>query len=312
MTRRPIRSLAVALLAILISAITAWYVGWRIRLALRFVHPPRHRVAADVARRAFAEIDGLEDVVLRTSDGLSIRGWFSPGRRRAAIILVHGLQGNRASLEPEAALFARHGYGILLFDLRGEGDSDGDLATWGDREQRDVKAALDYVSARPEIDPKRIALLGFSIGGSTVAMVAAREPRVSAVILYATWTSLNHEIRTNYSQWGLISWVPVWLTMRMSGVDFENIRPIDFVADIAPRPLLMVAGGRDDDTPVPIMRKVFDRAQEPKQFWVVPEAGHGGVFEARPSDYESHVVPFLDSSIGADASRDEKILRSTQ
>ena len=299
-TGRASKSLVVALVAFLLVAAATWGISRQVRSALSLVHPSRHRVADDVARRAFSEIDNLQNVVFRTSDGLSIRGWFSPGRRRAGVILVHGLMGNRATLEPEAAVLAHHGYAILLFDLRAEGDSDGHLATWGDREQNDVEAALDYVSARPEIDPKRIALLGFSIGGSTVVMVAARDPRVRAVILYATWTSLRDEIRTNYSRWGPLSWVPTWLTMRASGVDFENVRPIDFVASVAPRPLLMIAGGHDEDTPVSIMRKVFARAGEPKQLWVVPEAGHGGVFQARPSEYESRVASFLDSSIGKD------------
>jgi dipeptidyl aminopeptidase/acylaminoacyl peptidase len=290
-----------------LSAIAAFAIGATgllvtdVRRGLKFVHPYRVRVSPDEVRRAFGEIDKLEDVTLRTSDGLSLRGWFGPGRRRAAVILVHGLSGNRASLEPEAAVMARNGYGVLLFDSRAEGDSDGDTATWGDRERRDVAAALDFVSSRSEIDPARIALLGFSVGGSTVVMSAARDLRVHAVILYAVWPSLDEEIRTNDGHYGRLSWGPTVTTMNWAGVDFGNVKPIDHIAEIAPRPLLMIAGGHDEDTPLRAMLRVFARAQSPKQLWVVPEAHHGGVYQARPGEYESRVVSFLDASIGQDS-----------
>jgi dipeptidyl aminopeptidase/acylaminoacyl peptidase len=284
--------------AALAAAAAMFAVAKSARLGASFIHPRRFRVSAEQTRKAFADIASLQEVTLKTSDGLALRAWFSPGVRRAAVIFVHGLWGNRAFLEPEAAVISRHGYGVLLFDSRAEGDSEGTVATWGDREQRDVTAALDYVSSRPEIDPTRIGLLGFSVGGSTVAMASALDHRVSAVVLYATWPSLADEMRANHAELGALSWGPIVATMRLAGVDFSSVRPIDHVAEISPRPLLMIAGGQDEDTPVPVMRRVFDAAREPKQLWIVAEAHHGGVYQARPEEYEKRVIAFLDGSIG--------------
>src|SRR5262245_60012802 len=95
------------------------------RQGLRLVHPLRKRVTAEEVALARDEIPVLDDVTLHSADGLALRAWFSPGARRAAVIRVHGLLGNRMSLEPDARVLASHGYGVLLFDSRASGDSDG-------------------------------------------------------------------------------------------------------------------------------------------------------------------------------------------
>ncbi len=261
------------------------------------VHFPRAPVSPDSEASAFADLPGLEKVNLRTSDGLRLRAWFAPGKRRAAVILVHGGGGNRTQMLPEARVFSRHGYGILVYDSRASGESDGDLVTWGDREQRDLTAAIDYVSGRPEIDPTRIAVLGLSIGASTVAMTAPRDSRASAVILYATWTSLADEIKYKYGKYGVLSWAPVLIGMLLHGVAADNVRPIDVIASIHPRPLLMITGTLDGDTPVPVMQRLFDAAGEPKDLWVVPRANHGDYLKVSPAEYESRVTAFLDRAL---------------
>jgi len=261
------------------------------------------RVSAEEAARAHAEIPTLEDVQFRTSDGLTLRGWYVRSQGGAALIFVHGGGSNRLALLPEARMLARHGYGFLVYDSRASGDSDGNTVTWGDREQLDLAAALDYVSARADVDPRRIGLVGLSIGGSTVAMTGARDPRARAVVLYATWPSLEREIRQNYSPYGAISRGSTLLAMRLSGVDPDNVRPIDVVGQIAPRPLLMITGGRDGDTPPSVMMELFAAAGEPKAFWMVPASGHGGYFQSEPTEYENRVVGFLGDALSRDSVR---------
>jgi pimeloyl-ACP methyl ester carboxylesterase len=260
------------------------------------VYMARVPVTPEAAAKAFAAIPKLENLSLRTSDGMKLRAWFSPGERGAVVILVHGGGGNRAQLLPEAIVMARHGYGVLAYDSRGSGESDGDRVTWGDGEQRDLTAALDYVSSRAEIDPHRIAVLGLSIGASTVAMTAARDQRASAVILYATWTSLADEIADKFQRLGPLSSAPTLIGMRLRGVNPDNVRPIDVIGAIHPRPLLMIAGTLDKDTPLPIMDRVFAAALPPKDLWLVPGAEHGTCFETAPVEYESRVIGFLDGA----------------
>ena len=261
------------------------------------VHGPRSHVTPANSARARAEIPGLEEAALRTSDGLTLRGWFAPGKGRGAVIFTHGGGGaDRMALLPEAAVIARHGYGVLLYDSRAAGESDGDMCSWGDREQRDVAAALDYVTARPDVDRDRVALLGFSIGGSTVALAAANDPRARAVILYATWSSLEDEMK-HRAKFGPLSWGPALLRLRRSGVHVDDVDPIDRIVAIHPRPLLMIAGTDDGDTPLPVMERVFAAAGDPKELWIVQGAGHGTYYETAPAEYESRVIGFLDHAL---------------
>ena len=268
------------------------------RRAMRMVHPARVRAPAAAQEQARAQVRDLEEVTLRTADGLTLRGWFSPGRRRAAVVLVHGGDGHRAQLLAEALLLARAGYGFVAYDSRASGDSDGDLMTMGDHEQRDLAAALDFLAARPEIDPRRIAVLGFSIGGSTATMTAAADPRVAAVILYATWLSLEAEMKHKMRKYGALSWGPTLFVLRQAGVDLARVRPIDRLRAIAPRPLLMIAGTADEDTPLGIMQQLYASAGPPKELWVVPGAGHGGYLDVAPTEYQARVIGFLDRTIG--------------
>lgn len=246
---------------------------------------------------ALRDVPGLEDASFRTTDGLTLRGWFAPGSRGAAIVFVHGGGGNRMQLFPEARILAHHGYGVLIYDSRASGESDGDLATLGAREQRDVEAAIDFVSARPEIDPKRIGIVGFSVGASTVVLEVAHDRRTRAVVLYATWSSMEDEIKWKARRFGPLSWAPVLFGLRRQGVDVDAVRPIDHMGEIAPRPLLMIAGSDDSDTPVAVMEQVFAAAREPKELWVEPRATHGSYVETAPAEYERRVVGFFDRSL---------------
>lgn len=239
----------------------------------------------------------VEDVTLKTSDGLALRGWYVPSKQRAAIAFVHGGKQNRAALQPEATELARRGYGVLLFDSRNSGESDGELSTWGEAEQKDVTAALDFLSARSDVDPKRIGVLGFSIGATTVALAAASDKRAAAVVLNATWTSLEDEAHDKFNRYGRLSEAAALWAFRDAGIHVERIRPVDHVGEIAPRPLFMVGGDVDDDTPVAINQRVFAAAKEPKSLWIVPGANHGECMKKAPAEYTKRLVTFFDASL---------------
>jgi uncharacterized protein len=270
------------------------------QLAAQFLRPHAHPIAREARAEAFDRVPDLRDVTLRTSDGLTLRGWFSPGTRRAAVILIHGEAGDRTQLLPEALVLARHGYGFLAYDSRAHGESDGDRTTWGDSERRDVAAALDLVSASPELDPRRIALLGFSIGGTTATLVAASDPRVRALIASPVWTSLEDEVRSKSGRLAMLTAPPALFALRRSGIDVDALRPIDHVGEIAPRPLLLIAGKMDRDTPAAVTQRMFDAARAPKTLWMVPGADHGEYLQAAPAEYEARVVAFLDEALGAE------------
>jgi hypothetical protein len=109
-----------------------------------------------------------ENVTFTTTDGLELESWYIPSRNGAAVIAFPGRNGPHG----KARMLARHGYGVLLFDRRGEGRSDGEPNSWGWGGATDVKAALAYLQTRPDVDPYRIGGIGLSVGGEMIEAAA--------------------------------------------------------------------------------------------------------------------------------------------
>jgi dipeptidyl aminopeptidase/acylaminoacyl peptidase len=258
---------------------------------------PRVHVGPSERSEAARALGALEDVELRTDDALVLRGWYHPSRNRAAVVLVHGGGANRTELLPEATALARSGFGVLVYDARASGESDGVRVTWGVEEQWDLRAAIDFLVARSDVDSARVGAQGLSVGGSTVALGAARDRRIRAVLLNATWTSLRDEVDHKLGKYGRLSTTAALYAFERAGIDVDAVRPVDHVAEIAPRALFVATGERDTDTPVSAMRTLFAAAGSPKELWIVPGAPHGGYAKAAPGVYEERVVRFFTSSL---------------
>ena len=119
-----------------------------------------------------------ENVTFTTSDGLELKGWYIKSQNGAAVISFPG----RASSQERAKILADHGYGVLLFDRRGEGESDGDPNIFGWQGERDVHAAVEFLQGRPDVDPDRIGGIGLSVGGEMMIEAAAESNALKAIV----------------------------------------------------------------------------------------------------------------------------------
>ena len=134
-------------------------------------------VFTHVARTPVEDIDlgtdRVEDVAFKTDDGLELEGSYVPSRNGAAVIVAFGRKGS----QKHARMLARHGYGVLIFDRRGEGESDGDpnAYAWSDGE-KDLDAAVAFVARRPDVDRRRIG----ASGSRSEASRCSRPPRATA------------------------------------------------------------------------------------------------------------------------------------
>ncbi len=257
--------------------------GWR------ELHPPRVAIEGLKAKN---ELTGLIDVSLRTEDGLKLAGWYVPSRNRAAVLLVHGFGSNREQLIPHARVLAAEGYGVLMLDLRAHGESEGTRCSWGDAERRDVKAALDFLSARAEVDGGRIGGLGISLGAATLALAAADDQRLAALILEATVSSLEEGAYLDPPRWGWFSAAPGLAVFRAAGIDVVSVRPVDALARVAPRPFLLVYGEND----LWIPREMRERMMSRGESWVAP-CGHADCFELVPEVYGTRMIEFFTRSL---------------
>ena len=140
---------------------------------------------------------GYQNIDFESSDGLRLSGWYAPSRNGAAVVLVHGGGGDRTGPLDHAALLQRHGYGVLLYDSRGRGESEGTPNAWGWGWERDVEGASQYLAARKDVVDGRIGGLGLSTGADVLIQVAPKRRELKAVVSDgATAASFADQIAT--------------------------------------------------------------------------------------------------------------------
>jgi uncharacterized protein len=197
-------------------------------------------------------------------------------------------------------MLARHGYGVLIFDRRGEGESDGDPNpyAWNDGE-KDLLAAIDFLKQRPDVEPGRIGGIGLSVGGETFLQAAAHSEDLQAVVSAGATVRSVGELRSvPGSDWGPIA---INTVITAGTAVFSNASPpphlIDLVGQIAPRSMFLIYAPRADPDEKRFNAAFYRSAGEPKAIWGIPEAGHVGAQDARPREYEQRVTRFFDQAL---------------
>lgn len=269
--------------------------------ACNLISPRRSLIASTPAERGLS----FEPVTFTSTDGLHLAGWYIPSHNGATIILCHGLGVNRAAMLPQAALLAEHGYGSLLFDFRAHGESEGEMVTYGYAETDDVLAAVDYLLARSDVDPQRIGILGGSMGAATAIRTAARSPHLKAVVAESAFSSLEDEVASSFKA---ISGLPAFpfapftvaIAQWKTGQRISEVRPVEDIPSIAPRPVLIIHGPDDELIPAEQGLRLYEVAREPKELWMVDMLDHGSALGVLPDEYERRVVGFFDKALGVD------------
>ncbi len=221
-----------------------------------------------------------------------LRGWFLPGRETAAVVLVHGAGGNRGDLLSELGILSRAGFSLLAFDLPGQGESGGQVA-WDEPERAAVRSGLDWLSARPEVDPGRIGAFGFSSGGYPLLQVAVTDERIRAVAVAGTPGNMTDFARYEYRRRGSIGQWAALLAMRLRGMHVEEQVPVETIHGLAPRPLLVIVGESDTVVPPGMTVALFRAASEPKELLALPNVGHGEYAKVAPGVYSERLISFF-------------------
>jgi dipeptidyl aminopeptidase/acylaminoacyl peptidase len=260
------------------------------RTELSSLEPTRYRVPRPAADAWLAT---ATDVDLVTAKGVALRGWRFASRNGAAVLLVHGAGADRTQLLPEARMLSGAGYGVLVFDLPGNGESGGRKRR-GD-EQDFLRVAIDSLASSSDVRAQRIGALGFSTGAAVLAGVAAVDRRIRAVVLAGCYTDTDEHIRYDYRRWGPLSGTAALWAARWAGL--VPLHPLRSVRALAPRALLLVAGDADPVVPWDSSERLFAAASEPKELWIVHGAGHGGYAKVATREYARRLVAFFDRAL---------------
>ena len=293
--RRPIWRIGAIVGSILLVAVVAFVVG----PAVAATNVPRPEIGATPASSGLA----YESVTLATDDGVRLAGWYVASTNRAGVVLLHGAGSTRSTVLDEAAVLAGHGFGVLLVDARGHGDSEGRAMDFGWHGDADIDAATRFLANRPEIDRQRIGVVGMSMGGEEALGASATNELLRAVVAEgATARSARDEawLSDQYGFRGLVQEqlerIQDWVTDPLTSASIPTSGRAAVEASGDTRYLLITAGDVADEAHAAAY--VAAAAPDRVETWAVPDAGHTEGLQTAPEEWEARVVAFLSDTLG--------------
>jgi pimeloyl-ACP methyl ester carboxylesterase len=269
------------------------YVGVACFTADRLTRASNHPLAVD----PYGLSPDVEAWSTRTADGVTLRGWYLPTKdRRQLIVLVHGLWSSWLEMAGLGRDLHRKGFDVLLFDLRGHGQSDPSRVYLGRRERYDIRAVMTWAECAG-FEEERIGWLGYSMGASTLLMEAARNPRIRAAVMdspYGDLPKLLNSQLTKHS--GLPRWFNpgILLAARYCyGVRTDDLVPIRFAKSWGERPLLLIHGECDSIVPVAQAQQLAQAIGGSCLTLTLPGVDHVKAYQSDPEHYVKLVGGFF-------------------
>ena len=257
----------------------------------------------------------------RGGDAL-LTGWLIPAKSVAKsqitdaqggswIVMVNGDNTNRSDPTTGMLLIAKElnedGFGILMFDLRGRGDSPSEISSSGYFERLDLQGASDHLVSNG-VDRDRIGVLGFSLGGAVALLAGANPNNFGAVISDSAFADLSLVLRDRMTgvKRPLAMFFPGMKLMAKTiyGIDIDDVSPARAIAR-SDTPVLIIHGQEDKMIPVEHARLLgraigasFDEIEgSVETVWIVPGAGHTQAFSTQPRAYINLVANFFKSKL---------------
>jgi len=255
--------------------------------AASYLHPERRQRPENETPELYGV--AYESIELVTTDGIELSAWYKAPENGALILVAHGYADTRSA--SMFAFFARNGYGVLAWDFRAHGESEGDLCTLGYYESLDVEAALDFGLQLPEVE--HIGAWGGSMGGVAVIEAASSREEIEAVVVDSAFPSLEDELAVKVSSGLFRPFIRLFAEMQ-AGLDTDMLQPVDRIRAISPRPVMIIQGEADDAVPEDSAQRLYDAAKEPRYLWMEAGVKHVEMFRDYPKEYEERVVGFFD------------------
>jgi pimeloyl-ACP methyl ester carboxylesterase len=270
-------------------------------------------------------VAGAEDVTLTTPDGqLQLQACYlrTPATRKGVVLFGLEFGSNRWGCVPYCEFLREQGYDIFTFEMRGQGNSPAQAGyeplQWvTDYEVIDFQTALAYLKSRPDRHPNGAGFFGLSKGAGAGLMVAAHDPFIRCCVTdgaFGTFTTMMPYVK----QWMFIyirqRWaaklLPHWYLRMFAKMAIRRVeaeRGCHYpgleraLTKLAPRPLFMIHGGADNYIKPDMARALFDRAGEPRDFWLVEGAKHNQAMNVANGEYQRRVLAFFDTHLAAPA-----------
>ena len=254
----------------------------------------------------------FHEVQFTASDGITLKGWYIPaeGAAKGTIVYAHGQNRTRVEMLPVAQFGHTLGYNGVVFDLRHQGASGGNLTSLGYWERRDVEAGARYAVEQEHAGPPIVAW-GISMGAAAALEAAAEDPSVSVVISDSTFLNYRELIYHHYDLffgvrsrflpwwWPCLPRFPLADEVLYGSASRNHFDPSDFdlekaVRRINPRPVLFIGVQGDQRMPPWYAERLYgDSTSSQKAIVIVPGTRHGEGFMSGQAPYQAAVKGFL-------------------
>ncbi len=255
----------------------------------------------------------IEEVCFTTEDGLMLSGWFVPENNSDSTVLIcHGLGANKGNFVEFVNLFLGRGYNSLIFDFRGHGDSDGHTCTFGLFETADVRAAVDWLKQQRPEQSKHVFGLGSSMGAMALVRTAASDQRIEAVVLDSCFVSAAALARQHLGRIPIVG--PAYGSLLLlsisvhAGASIWDLNAGDAIAQISPRPVLLIHGQDDFVIPPANLSILYNAAAEPKDKWLGP-GPHSNIMTTDFEGYQARVLEFFKRTLATTSERPVQMAR---
>jgi pimeloyl-ACP methyl ester carboxylesterase len=305
-TSRRGRRRAVRWLSMLLALLLFGYFGISAYIASQLTLTVRRGLSANPAA------DGLqvEDIAFRSArDDVTLRGWLlkAPADQGRVVVMVHGYNGARDDVNngmyPVARSLVERNISVIMFDLRGCGQSEGERFSLGWFEQDDVRGALRFAQERGF---QHIGLHGYSMGAASGLLAAAAEPAVQAMVEDSGYADLmdvlDQEVPRRSGLPPIFTPGIVLMSRLMYGIHAAEVKPAEAAARFAPRPLLVIHGDADELIPVASAGRIWharygEGTPDPATYYIAPGAGHTQAYKSDNAAYLALIGNFFEQHL---------------
>lgn len=239
------------------------------------------------------------------SDEMQIAAWYIPSQESTrAVILVHGRDASKQNaisgkiVELGAALHEA-GFTVLMIDLRGHGESEGERYSFGVFERRDVLGAVDFL-LNNGIEPGSIGVLGISMGSSAATGAAAEEAAIGALVVESAFADLNPLIEEQWeNESGLPNFMlPGFFVMNklMYDYDITTVQPVNEILKVPPRPILIIHCTTDELIGM-WHPQTLAKAVPSAETASFEACDHAEIFRDYPDEYKALMIPFFQDNL---------------
>jgi pimeloyl-ACP methyl ester carboxylesterase len=246
-----------------------------------------------------------EEFKFTVPGGAQRGGWFFPGLRGApTIILCHGYGSSRGELLTLATSLQDRQYNVFMFDFIGHGDNKG-YSTMGYVEARELKAAVDELKRRDDVDPGKFGVWGTNIGAYAALAVAEQVSAIRAVVVESVYDQPSDLLKIQIDHSGLAG-IPFLKDMTVRAYEWKmkehkDLPPVSANISRTAGVFKLFLEAPEDTKLAQMTRDLYLKAPEPKQDAVLGQGNYAAMQDDAKKIYENRVLSFFLVNLPASA-----------